>query len=193
MQDKDETKELVKEVSDRARKPILRGKEVLVPLKFDEDGELLTQETFDARKHLKRLSLDDLRFLKAWREAEWNVEKACEKSGYELKKAEKLAKRLQVFREEDAQTKALAEIPTPAWISAKHVENVYNGGQLEDSERDSLKELAKISGAYKTAATVNIQQNVFNLPSLAPEDEARVRALADSLAIETQIVDADAA
>lgn len=193
MQKDEETKQLLTEVSDRSRKPIHRGKEVLVPLKFDDDGELLTQQTFDARKHLKRLSMDDLRFLKAWREAEWNTEKACEKTGFEIKKAERLAKRLQVFRDEDAQTKALAEIPTPSWISAKHVENVYNGGEMEDSERDSLKELAKISGAYKTAAVVNIQHNVFNLPSLAPEDEAKVRALADSLAIETQIVDADAA
>lgn len=188
MQDKDETKKLVKEVSDRSHKPIQRGNAVLVPLKFDDDGELLNQETFDARKHLKRLSMDDLRFLKAWREAEWDTEKALEKTGIPGDKAKRLISRLQVFREEDAKTKALAEIPTPSWISAKHVENVYNGGEMEDSERDSLKELAKISGAYKTAATVNIQHNVFNLPSLPPEQEAKVRALADSLAIEAEVI-----
>lgn len=188
MKQTSDARALLKEVTDRSRKPIQQGKDVLVPLKFDVDGELLTKETFDARTHLKRLSLDDLRFLKAWRDSGWDTEKALAAVGAPPDKAKRLVVKLQAFRDEDAHTKALAEIPTQSWISAKHVENVYNGGQMQDSERDSLKELAKIAGAYKTAATVNIQHNVFNIPALTRDQEARVKALADSLAVEAEVV-----
>lgn len=182
MRDPDEEKKLVKEVTDRSRKPIKKGTTVIVPLKFSAEGDLLDETTFDARKHLKRLSLDDLRFLQAWRAAGWNTDKACEKLGVTTAQVKNLVKKLAVFREEDARTRTLAEIPTPAWISAKHVENVYEGGTLQDSQRDSLKELAKISGAYKTAATVNIQTNIFQMPRLTPEAAAKLKEFADAQA-----------
>lgn len=183
MQDSDEEKQLVQEVTDRARpRPLKKGNTYLVPQKFDDAGELLDENTFDARKHLKRLSLDDLRFLQAWRAAGWDTQKACDKLGVDSAQVKRVVAKLAAFRDEDVRTKSLAEIPTPAWISAKHVENIYDGGRMEDSQRDSLKELAKISGAYKTAATVNIQTNIFQMPRLTPEAAAKLKEFADAQA-----------
>lgn len=169
-------------INDKARKVTLRGKQVIVPLKFDEDGEPATVD----KLIFKRLSLADLRFLQIWREVSWDVGKAVEKSGLSLVCAERLIKKLSCFREEDAKVKALCEIPTPDWIAAKHVENVYNL-TLEDSQHKSLSELAKIEGAYKNTNQINIQNNVFNMPQLTPEQQAELKALGDRLAsVETE-------
>lgn len=178
MQDPEET-DLLTEVTDSSRKPLKRGNSVLVPLKFDDEGEPLTPETFDSRKHLKKLTMDDLRFLRCWRNEGWNTEKACELMAIDSEKVKRIVKKLEVFKEEDALTKALSEIPTTAWIQAKHVENIYQGGTLEDSERDSLKELAKISGAYKTQASVNQTINIFQMPKLSPEAAQKLKEFAD--------------
>lgn len=189
MQDPEE-QALLAEVSDKARKPILKGRQVLVPLKYDAEGEILNQETFDVKRHLKTLTMSDLRFLQAWRNHGWNTDKACEQLAVPIEKVKRLVAKLEVFRHEDARTKALSEIPTPAWIQAKHVENVYQGGTLEDSERDSLKELAKISGAYKTQASVNQTINIFQMPKLSPEAAQKLKEFADLQAdvVETSVV-----
>lgn len=170
-------------INDKARKVTLRGKQVIVPLKFDEDGNPTTTD----RLIFKRLSLLDLRFLQALKKSDWNVEKArLQIDGMEFEKANRLLRKLSCFREEEAKVKALCEIPTPDWIAAKHVENVYDGGTLQDSQQKSLAELAKIEGAYKqqTPAT---QINVFNLPKLTPEVEAEFKALAEK-ALDTEQV-----
>jgi hypothetical protein len=174
-------------INDKARKVKMRGKQVIVPLKFDEDGNAATID----KLIFKRLSLNDLRFLKEWREANWNIDAVLAKSICTRDQAERLVKKLAVFREEDARVKALCEIPTPSWITAKHVQNVYEGGTLEDSEHKSLQELAKIEGAYKNNLNVNVTQNVFNLPKYDPETEAKLKKIADEEAIliqEAQIV-----
>lgn len=170
---------LCKAVNDAARKVTLRGKQVIVPLKFDEDGNPTAVDTII----FKRLTLRDLRFLGAWRSANWDVSKAISESGLSSGEAERLVKKLSCFREEDARVKALCEIPTPDWIAAKHVQNVYEGGTLQDSEHKSLAELAKIEGAYKQQA-VNTQINVFNLPELPPEQAAKVKEVFDTIALE---------
>ena len=167
-------------INDKARKVTLRGKEVIVPLKFDEDGNPATVD----KLIFKRLNLNDLRFLQALRKAEWDVAKACEISGCVLEKGERLVKKLACFREEDAKVKALCEIPTPDWIAAKHVENVYSQN-LDDTQHKSLQELAKIEGAYKNNLNVNVTQNVFNLPKYDPETEAKLKEIADR---EAQII-----
>ena len=170
-----------KAVNDASRRVRVRGKQAIIPLKFDADGNPAT----DGKIILKRLTLNDLHFLGVWRNADWDINIAIRKSGFNKNRVEFLVRKLRCFRNEDAKVKALAEIPTPAWISAKHVENVYEGGGLEESERDSLKELAKISGAYKTQASLSITQNVFNLPKLSPETEAQLKAIAQrELAVE---------
>lgn len=165
---------LAQVVNDRARRVKIRGKQIIVPLKFDEDGNPATVD----KLIFKRLSLTDLRFLQAWREASWDIVKAQEKTSFAPEKVERLVKKLACFREEEAKVKALCKIPTPDWIAAKHVENIYEGGTLEESQHKSLQELAKIEGAYKqqTPAT---QINVFNLPKLTPEVEAEFKALAE--------------
>jgi hypothetical protein len=162
-------------INDKSRKVVLRGKQVIVPLKFDEDGNPATVD----KLIFKRLNLNDLRFLGLFRKNEWDVEKTIIESGIEREKAERLIKKVACFREEDAKVKALCEIPTPSWISAKHVQNVYEGGTLEDSEHKSLQELAKIEGAYKNNVNLNVTQNVFNLPKLTPDVEEKFKKLAE--------------
>ena len=168
-------------INDRARRVSLRGKQVIVPLKFDEDGNPATQD----KLIFKRLSLSDLRFLKSWREAGWDIDTATKDSGLSRSHVESLVRKLACFREEDARVKALCEIPTPDWIAAKHVQNVYEGGTLQDSEQKSLAELAKIEGAYKQVAPTS-QLNVFNI-SLTPEQEAKLKPVFDTIAEDARV------
>lgn len=171
----DELRSLANELNDKSRKVLVSNNQAIVPLKFDEDGEPATQDRFI----LKKLSLTDLRFLRELRLSGWNVTAACEKANIPKEKAQRLVKKLACFREEDARVKALCEIPTPDWIAAKHVQNVYEGGQLDESSHKSLQELAKIEGAYKNNLNVNVTQNVFNLPKYDPETEAKLKAIAE--------------
>lgn len=164
-------------VNDASRHITIRGKQAIVPLKFDEEGNPATAD----KLLFRRLSLSDLRFLSAWRDCHWDVDAALQKTGISPDKRDRLIKKLACFREEDARVKALCEIPTPSWIAAKHVQNVYEGGALGDSEHKSLSELAKIEGAYKQAA-VSTQINVFNLPELPPEQAARIKEVFDTIA-----------
>lgn len=168
---------LAEVVNDKARKITIRGNTAIVPLKFDEHGEPATVD----KLIFKRLSLSDLRFLQKLRAADWNIDKALEGDPLTRPAAERLVKKLACFREEDARIKALCEIPTPDWIAAKHVQNVYEGGVLQDSEHKSLAELAKIEGAYKQVAP-QTQINVFNLPDITPEKEAELKKVFDTIA-----------
>jgi hypothetical protein len=169
---------LERAVNDKARKITLRGREAIVPLKFDEDGNPATVD----KLIFKRLTLNDLRFLQALRQFNWDSAKACEKTGIDAERGARFLKKLSCFREEDAKVRALCEIPTPEWIAAKHVENIYDGGTLEDSQHKSLAELAKIEGAYKQTAPAS-QVNVFNI-NLTPEQEAALKPVFDSIALE---------
>lgn len=182
MQDPKELRALSKEVSDKSRKAARVGRRFVIPRKFDNKGVPLTQETFDARKHLKLLDLDELRFLHHWRGSGWDVAKAILKTGCSDAWATKTIRKVQVFKDEDERIKALADVPTPDWIAAKHVENVHEA-KLDDSQRDSLKELAKITGAYKQQ-NIQITNNVFNLPELSADQEAKLKAVYDTIAIE---------
>lgn len=175
--------ELAQSISDKARKVTVRGSEVIVPLKFDEDGEIVSEATPPDRLVLKRLKLLDLRFLKEWRAANWSIEEAIKKTGVSEDVAKRLIKKLSCFRDEDAKVKALAEIPTPSWIAAKHVENIYDGGTLEDSQQKSLQELAKIEGAYKPTQSVSVNISLEK-PAWTPEQEQKLREVYDTFALE---------
>lgn len=175
---KENRQKLAQVVNDKARKITIRGSQAIVPLKFDEDGNPATVD----RLIFKRLSMLDLRFLYELRQSEWNIDVACEKSGLSRINAERRVAKLSCFREEDARVKALCEIPTPDWLKAKHVENIYNGGTVNDSQHKSYSELAKIEGAYKQTAPTN-QLNVFNI-SLTPEQEATLKPVFDTIALE---------
>lgn len=176
-----EKDKLASALSDSARQVSLRGRQALVPLKFDTDGEIVNETTPVDKLILKKLSLKDLEFLKAWRDAKWDVARAREKVGINECDVERVVKKLRCFRDEDAKIQALAEIPTPTWIAAKHVENIYEGGRLGDSEQKSLQELSKIQGAYKQQAP-STQINVFNLPELPPDQAAKVKEVFDTIA-----------
>lgn len=179
-------------VNDAARKIQVRGKENLIPMKFDVDGEIVDEHTPPEKLVLKRLTLNDLRFLKIWRSVDWDIDKAVAQTDLTKDKAQKFIRKLQAFREEDARVKALAEIPTPGWIAARQVENLYDGGAMNDSEHKSLQELAKISGAYKNTGNVSITQNVFNLPKLTPDIEAKMKELADQ-ALDAELIQGEQA
>jgi len=154
----------------------VRGPQAIIPLKFDGNGDVAT----DASRVVKRLTLDDLRFLKCWRDGGWDVGKARESSGFSAERVEKLVKKLRCFREEDARVQALCAIPTPDWIKSQHVENTYLGGKDNKSKQKSLEELAKMEGAYKATSPTN-QLNVFNI-RLTPEQEAQLKPVFDAMA-----------
>jgi len=180
MQTPREQRALVTQLNDRSRKASRTRHKVIVPLKFDDDGNSITKETFNPVKHLKALNLDDLHFLKTWRENGWDIEKTCKETLTDEEKAKRLIRKLQVFKDEEGRVRALADIPSPAWISAKHTENVFEG-KLDDSQRDSLKELAKITGAYKPTQSVSVQISLEK-PAWTPEQEAKIRDLYDTFA-----------
>lgn len=175
-----EQRALVNQLNDKSRKAVRVGDDVFVPLKFDSSGTPLNASTFNAAKHLKQLDLDDLAFLKAWRDSGWDTDKACQVTRVETEKAKRLVRKLQVFKDEDERIKALADIPSTPWIAAKHTENVFEG-KLDDSQRDSLKELAKIVGAYKPSQSVNVQISLEK-PAWTPEQEAKLREVFDTIA-----------
>jgi hypothetical protein len=168
-------------VNDRSRKVHIRGKQAIVPMKFDKGGNVAT----DVTRIYKTLSLNDLRFLKVWKESRYTEDIAvlCNETGLAESRVETLCKRLAPFREEDARVKVLCEIPTASWITAQHVQNKYENGVMNDSVHKSMQELAKINGAYKTVALPN-QLNVFNI-SLTPEQEARLKPVYDAIAMES--------
>lgn len=177
-----EQRALVTQLNDKSRKVAREGNKVFVPLKFDDQGNPLTKATFNAAKHLKSLNLNDLHFLKAWRDSGWDTEKACKATLTDPEKAKKLVRKLQVFKDEEERVKALADIPSTPWIAAKHTENVFEG-KLDDSQRDSLKELAKIVGAYKP--TTNIQLTAdLKMPELSADQAKAAREFFDTIAIQ---------
>jgi hypothetical protein len=174
----DESKKLAKNLSDRSRKVTRVGRQFIVPHKFTPSGDVVTQENFSAQTCLSKLNLADLRFLALWKENKWDDGKTAEAAGLSPEQAEKTLKKLRYFKTEDARIRALAAEATPERVLAKDMENMETG-LLNDSQHKSLDRVAKITGAFKTAAEINIQQNIFNLPKMSPEAEAALRAIAD--------------
>lgn len=178
MFESDEARRLASAFSDRSRKAFRIGREVAVPHKFKETGQVVSTENFNPRSDVSRLSLDHWRLLEQLQLNGWDLAKSCEALSIDLEKGKKLEKKLKYFRYEKAKESSMVKMLTPDFVAAKHMENVYTG-QLDDSQRDSLDKLGKITGAYKSAETVNIQQNVFNLPRYDAATEAKLREIAD--------------
>lgn len=185
-----EADKLAAKHSDRARKVTRVGRTFLIPHKFDPSGAPLTEETFLPARDLSKLSMDDFALLDALQDAGWNLDKACEQIAMDPDSGKRRWKRLQYFKFEEKRAHALAVVATPDLITAKHLENVYTG-TLDDGQRDSLKELAKITGAYKQAP-VN-QTNIFNMPVLTPEQESQLRAIGDEIAMKKNAIPGEAA
>lgn len=183
-----EAEQLSEKNSDRARKTRRVGRNFLVPHKFDPSGQPLTEESFLPARDLSLLSMLDYSLLDALQNTGWNLEKSCAKLGMEPEEARRRFKRLQYFEFEAKRAQALAAVATPEFITAQHIDNVYTN-TLDDGQRDSLRELAKITGAYKQT---NVSQtNIFNLPVLTPEQEAQLRAIGDSIAMKKSAINAE--
>lgn len=175
-----EKKELVRHFSDKSRRTVKSGNSYLVPHKFSPEGEVLDDKNFRINRDLSKLNLNDLRFLKLWQSHGWDEVKTLEKCNLHPDQAKKTFKKLAYFKVEDARVRALAEQATPEMVLAKDVENIETG-KLSDSQHKSLDRVAKIVGAFKTTE-VNIQQNIFQMPPLPPQQAEELRRVFDSIA-----------
>lgn len=186
MHDTDETQKLVRTFSDRSRKTRRVGSQFIVPHKFTPEGDVLDESNFNAKRDISRLSLDDFRLLAALQEKKWDFKAACESIQADPEKAPKRYKKLSYFEFEDKKSLALAAVATPAFVTAKNVEGFYTDN-LSDGQRDHLKELAKITGAYKNTTNVNVNFNAFVRPEMTPEDEKKTREFFDTIAIDEKV------
>lgn len=177
----DEGKALVRQFSDRSRKSKQVGNSFIVPHKFTPGGDVIDESNFNARRDISRLTLDDFRLLAALQDHKWDFQKACEITGQEPEKAQRRFKKLSYFEFEEKKAQALAAVATPSFVAAKNVEGFYENN-LSDGQRDHLKELAKISGAYKPTTNLNLNVNAFVRPQLSPEQEKATREFFDTIA-----------
>ena len=184
MQDTDETKALVRKFSDRSRKASRKGNQFIVPHKFTPEGDVLDNSNFDPRRDLSRLSLDDFRLLAALQEKKWDLKAAAESVGQDLEKATKRYKKLSYFEFEDKKSKALAAVASPQFVTSQNVEGFFRD-HLSDGQRDHLKELARITGAYK-ATQVNITQNLLQLPDLPEDKRQEIKDFFDTIAVQSE-------
>lgn len=183
MQDTDETKSLVRQFSDKSRKSRRVGSQFIIPHKFTPEGAVLDNSNFDPRRDISRLSLEDFRLLAALQEKKWDQKAACESIGADLEASQRRLKKLSYFEFEDKKSLALAAVVSPAFVTAKNVEGFFTDS-LSDGQRDHLKELAKITGAYKPTTNVNLNVNAFVKPQLSPEQEKATREFFDTIATE---------
>lgn len=180
----DEGKALVRKFSDRSRKSKQVGKEFIVPHKFTLAGEVVDESNFNARTDISRLTLDDFRLLAALQDNNWDFQKACDASNQDYDKAARRYKKLSYFEFEEKKSTALAAVASPSFVTAKNVEGFF-ANNLTDGQRDHLKELAKITGAYKpTTSNLNVNVNTFTRPQLTPEQEKATREFFDTIATE---------
>ncbi len=177
----DEVKSLVSKFSDKARTVKLKGNHFSIPHKFTPDGEIISESNFVAKRDISKLTLEDFRLLDALQNHNWDIQAAAESIGQEPTQAEKRYKRLSYFKFEDKKSQALAAVATPSFVTAKNVEGFYQDN-LSDGQRDHLKELAKISGAYKPTTNINLNVSAFVKPQLSPEAEKATREFFDTIA-----------
>lgn len=178
---KEIAKESEKILNDQGRRTFHQGDQVLVPLKFTSIDEPV-QTKSQILKAIRSLNQKELIFLKLWRDCQWNEEKANKECGLTHEDAKRVVEKLTPFKHEELTIQALATIPTPDWIAGQHVQNVFEGG-LDDSKRDSLKELAKITGSYKQNSPTT-QINVFQMPQLSPDQAKAAKEFFDTIAVE---------
>lgn len=176
-----EADKAVRKMSDKARKSVRVGKQLIVPHKFKKDGEVVTQENFNPKTDLSKLNQKHWQFLEIFQRTNWNLDEASKESGLAIEEVKKMYKKVQYFEFEANRQKALAAVLSPDFVTAKHVDNVLTN-TLEDGQRDSLKELAKISGAYKPTTSVNLHAHVLARPPMTPEAEEATRKFFDDLA-----------
>ncbi len=179
MPPEDEGKTLVRKFSDKSRKATRTGNKFLIPHKFTPDGDVIDESNFNARRDISRLTLDDFRLLSALQEKKWDLKAACESLQIDLEAAAKRYKKLSYFEFEDKKAHALAAVATPAFVTSKNVEGFF-ADNLSDGQRDHLKELAKITGAYKPTTNINLNHNVVQISVLSPDEQKRLKEIGDN-------------
>lgn len=182
-----EAKRLSEPLNDKARRAIVVGSRAIVPHKTKPNGEIVTSENFDVKVDVSQLNLRELRFLEVFRELGWDFERACERVGIDVIAGRKTYRKCLYFQQEDAYIRAKAKVPTPEYILAKDVDNVEGAGKIDDSQHKSLDRMAKITGCFKTTDGGTNTVNIFNLPKLTPEIEAKFKELAEQ-ALEAEVV-----
>lgn len=180
---KTDSTRLIQKFSDRSRKVTKKGSQYIVPHKFKPAGDVITVDNFNPRSDLSRLSLDDFLLLEALQEKKWDFDAACKSINVDPELSLKRYKKLSYFQFEEKKSQSLAALATPAFVTAKNLEGFYTD-TLSDGQRDHLKELAKITGAYKPTTNVNLNVNAFVKPQLSPEEEQKTREFFDAIAIE---------
>lgn len=178
-----DVKGLTSHFYDKARRPLTYATGAMIPHKVKLDGKTITKENFDPRIDISKLNLNELHFLDVFREEKWDFDKACEKLGYDKLSALATYKRCLWFKQEDAYVRAKAKVPTPEYILAKDVDNLEGAKEITDSQHKSLDRLAKITGSFKTN-DITITQNFLQMPSLTPDQEQKLRLMADAIATE---------
>jgi pyridoxine 5'-phosphate synthase PdxJ len=177
----DEVRSLVKKFSDKARTVQLKGNQFTVPHKFTPDGEVINESNLDARRDISRLNLEDFRLLAALQDHGWDLKAAAESVGQEVTQAQQRYKKLSYFKFEEQKSQSLAAVASASFVTAKNVEGFYQDN-LSDGQRDHLKELAKITGAYKPTTNINMNVSAFVKPQLSPEAEKATREFFDTIA-----------
>lgn len=190
----DEKKDLVRHFSNRARKADIIGTRLIAPKKYDEngdpikpndDGTLQKSQIFD-------FSLTQARFLKAWKDCEWDFDKACEAAKVDPLWAKKLANSINAknYRQEEERDQILAQIPSKTWVTARYTEAALGHSEPSQTQQWGLDRVKEIV-MPKAAANVQIN-NVLAMPALPPEVLDQLKSIAHQAALETKSDDAAA-
>lgn len=180
----DENKALVKHFSGRSRRALLANSHLLVAKKYEddgspvvpaEDGRLTPKQVFD-------LTRKEARFLKAWKEANWDFDKACSVSNVNPEWAKGFTRSIDAvnYQKEDERDENLAQIPTKTWITARYT---AAGLGLEKPDEDRKWGIDRVKEIIIPRTNVNVHVGtVLQLPSLSTEQESELRRFADSIA-----------
>ncbi len=185
----EEKKALVKHFSGRSRKALLSHSRLIVSKKYDNQGNPVkpNPQGLVPHRHVFELTLKEASFLKAWKESQWDFDKACEKANVEFDWAKKFSRSLdaQNYRQEDDRDEILSQIPTKTWITARYT---AAGLGIESPNDDQKWGIDRVKDVVIPRTSVGIQiNNVMQLPALSPEQEAALRALGDSIAAAGEI------
>lgn len=176
-------KELVAHFSDSARKAAVVGRRVEIPKILDEEGEV--RDVWASPDSRFRFNLRQARFLRAYEKNELDLPKACEETKLDPEWAVRFLKTRQVvsYFDEKNRLKAIAEVGTPEWTKAKMIQGV-TGEWAPERENLAAKCLGMLKEIHfpKAIASLNVQNNTFQMPSLTPEQAAQARLLFDTIA-----------
>lgn len=181
-----ETRRLEKHFSNRARKATRVGPKLMIPLPFQDDGKpVMPGEAIPTAD----LSLKEARFLYALHESQGDVERSLEvcKGNYAWMNRFMNSERFRRFDESEERMRKVAEEATPTRIKAELMKGMT--GEVERSEIQ-FKHLSKLADIVipKKDVTVNVAAtNIWNLPTLSPDVEAKMAQIANQ-ALDAEVI-----